>query len=416
MVPVRRALATTCLLAVCSCLPAADEQPGPGPDPQMEPGDPPPPPPLPPRSVTVTVDGLQPGWLVTTSRLVDHDKPIEQTITSDGAPITLTGTDTDVFVATITDPGGALIATRAMQAPCTMAASHQLRVPLDYPTIQGAIDAASPGDTVKVAAGTYTESLTLRAGVCLLGSGARRTILDAGGQGRTLIDLTNAPGSVVAGFTLRGVAPRPGCATTDPFDCSGNWYTAGIYLGNNGVFPWDSPTLAAPPIIANNIFETNYIGVMLYFYAVAVVRNNIFVGNRNGFVANHFNTRTLIANNVFVDNTELAIGNQGAYLDIVDNFIVGSQLGIRFEYIQTGHIACNVFYGNGANANEPRFTIGSDGNLEAAPRFVGNGDYHLLPTSPGRDAGCHRGQVVEPDGTPPDIGAYGGPLAAWADL
>ena len=408
----RSALVATCLLAACSISPGspgADDPPDVGPDPfeDVPPG---------PGSVSVTLDRLQPGWLVTASRLLDHDMPGERTITSDGSPITLSGTSTDVFVATITDAAGTLIEARAMKAPCTMASSRQLHVPRDYQTIQAAVDAAGPGDTVKVAAGTYTESVVLSAGVCLLGSGARRTILDAGGQGRTLVDLTTAPGSVVAGFTMRGVAARPGCSSLDPFTCSGNWYTAGVYLGNNGVFAWDSPTVDAPPIIANNIFESNYIGVMLYFHGIAVVRNNIFVGNRNGFVANHYQDRTLLANNVFAGNTDLAIGNQSAYLDIIDNVIMNSQLGVRFQYIQTGHIACNLFYGNRENANEPRFTIGTNGNREAEPRFVGNGDYHLQPGSPGRDAGCHRGNVVEPDGTPPDLGAYGGPLAAWADL
>jgi hypothetical protein len=413
MEPVRKIFAVLCLLTACAQMPGEDDGPGPDPDDPGPPGDSGS---LPPGTIAVTIDDLQPGWLVTISRLVGHEMPDERTITSDGSPIKLLGTDTDVFISTITGPGGDLIATRAMNAPCHLASARQLRVPRDYPTIQGAVDDAIPGDVVRVAAGTYTESVKLRPGVCLLGSGAHHTILDARGEGRTLVDLTSAPGSVVAGFTLRGVAPRPGCASTDPFVCSGNWYTAGIYLGNDGVYPWDSPTASAPPIIANNIFESNYIGVMLYFHGIAVVRNNIFAGNRNGFIANHYQDRTLLANNVFVGNTDLAIGNQAAYLDIIDNIIMNSQLGVRFEYIQTGHIACNVFHGNGANANEDRFTIGADGNVEADPHFVELGDYRLAPGSPARDAGCHKGRVLEPDGTPPDIGAFGGPLAEWADL
>jgi hypothetical protein len=365
----------------------------------------------------VTLDRLQAGWLVTTSRLVERDRVDEQTITSDGSPMTLVGTSTDVFVATITDANGDLIGTHAMKAPCTMASARQIRVPRDYATIQGAIDAASPGDTVRVEPGTYTESVQLRAGVCLLGSGAPRTILDAGGEGRTLVDLTEAPGSVVAGFTLRGVAPKKqGCASTDPFTCSGEWYTAAIYLGPSGPSGWDNATIDAPPIITNNVFVSNYIGVMLYFHGIAIVRNNIFAANRNGFVANHYQDSTLLANNVFFSNAELAIGNQAAYLDIIDNIIVNSQLGIRFEFVQTGRIACNVFHGNGKNANEDRFLIGTAGNVDADPHFAGTDDYHLAQDSPARDAGCHKGSVHEPDGTPPDIGAYGGPLAVWADL
>lgn len=156
---------------------------------------------------------------------------------------------------------------------------------------------------------------------------------------------------------------------------------------------------------------------MLYWRGVAVVRNNVFIGNRSGLVANHFQSRTLVANNVFLDNTELAIGNQSAYLDIIENVIAGSQLAVRFENIQTGFIRCNLFFHNGANQSEPRFTIGEDGNIEADPEFAGAavGDVHLGTGSPASDAGCSRSSF-EPDGSPHDLGAYGGPLASWGHL
>jgi hypothetical protein len=75
------------------------------------------------------------------------------------------------------------------------------------------------------------------------------------------------------------------------------------------------------------------------------------------------------------------------------------------------------YFHNGADTNEPRFSIGHDSNLDGDPRFVDPGahDFHLRPGSPGIDAGCH-GDSFEPDGTPHDIGAYGGPLAVWAQL
>ncbi len=399
------------LLALSGCAhDSIDPTPDPDPDPIPDPT---------PQTIETTIDGLQPGWRVTTSRLSDHDTPTEVTTISDGSPITLVGDPSHVFAATVTDAAGTLIEQHAMMSPCTKAASRQLRVPQEYATIQAAIDVAQPGETVKVAAGEYSESVKLRPGVCLLGSGAKHTVLDARGEARTLVDLTAAPGSVVSGFTMRRTVQDAGCAQpSDPFLCSGNWYHAAIYIGGE---TWGDPTHDAPPIITNNVFEANDTGVMFYWRSSAVLRNNVFVDNRVGFVANHYQDRTLVANNIFYNNTELAIGNQAAYLDIIDNVIVGSRTGILFQYVQTGFIRCNIFYGNGTNQDDiylvpPRFTIGTDGNVEVEPRFVGNGDWHLHPDSPGKDHGCHGDAAREPDGTLPDIGVYGGPLAAAVDL
>jgi hypothetical protein len=292
-------------------------------------------------------------------------------------------------------------------------------VPTEYATIQAAVDAAQPGDTVKVAAGEYHESVVMRPGVCLLGSGAKHSVLDAQGESRTLVDLTGAPGSTVSGFTLRGTVSNATdtCDGDDPFGCSGDWYRAAIYIGGS---TWDDPTRDAPPIIINNVIEANDVGVMFYWRSNALLRNNVFVGNTNGFIANHFQDRAVVANNVFFNNTALAIGNQAAYLDIFNNIIVGSAVAIQFEYIQTGYIQCNLFWDNGALQGDypgapPRFMIGTDGNVEAEPKFIGVGDFHLQPGSPAIDAGCHK-DARETDDSAADLGAFGGPLGSWVDL
>jgi hypothetical protein len=71
-----------------------------------------------------------------------------------------------------------LILQTALPAQPSEAASR-ITVPRDYPTIQSAIDEASPGDTIKVLPGTYTEQLTISKSLTLVGSGAKATIIKA---------------------------------------------------------------------------------------------------------------------------------------------------------------------------------------------------------------------------------------------
>ena len=64
---------------------------------------------------------------------------------------------------------GLVIAAGIVCLPLAVANAATLNVPDDHPTIQAAIDAAKPGDTVLVAPGEYRETLRLSSGVRIKG-------------------------------------------------------------------------------------------------------------------------------------------------------------------------------------------------------------------------------------------------------
>ena len=73
----------------------------------------------------------------------------------------------------------------------------------DAPTIQAALDSASSGDVVLVAASTYFENLVMKSGVRLQSeSGAHVTILDGSSAGSVIDCVGVSTDTVIKGFTI----------------------------------------------------------------------------------------------------------------------------------------------------------------------------------------------------------------------
>src|SRR6266849_5617392 len=85
-------------------------------------------------------------------------------------------------------------------------AQSTIQVPANFPTIQSAINAASNGDTVLVAPGTYTENINFNGKAITLTSsgGPSVSIIDGGAQGSVVtFNHSETTSSQLSGFTIR---------------------------------------------------------------------------------------------------------------------------------------------------------------------------------------------------------------------
>jgi parallel beta-helix repeat protein len=83
-----------------------------------------------------------------------------------------------------------------------------LIVPIDHPTIQDAIDAAFPGDTVEVWDGVYVENVIVNKTVSLVGNSSATTIIDGGQSGDTIYvvsDWVNITGFMITNASSNGI-------------------------------------------------------------------------------------------------------------------------------------------------------------------------------------------------------------------
>src|SRR5690349_13350568 len=145
------------------------------------------------------------------------------------------------------------------------AGAATLRVPDDQPSIQVAIDAASDGDSVVVAAGTYFERIDFhrKAITVVSESGPAATIIDGGSSGSVVSFITaERATSVLEGFTIQHGRAYFG---------SGGFAGGGIHINRA------SPTVRGNVIRDND--GCNGAGVLISS-ASPLVERNVITNNR----------------------------------------------------------------------------------------------------------------------------------------
>jgi parallel beta-helix repeat protein len=200
--------------------------------------------------------------------------------------------------------------------------AKQFKVPGDYPTIQGAIDAASSGAIIVVEPGTYSENIDFKGKAVSLVSNdptdpdiVATTVIDGGGRGSTVSFRSGETSkSVLSGFTIRG-----GSGTIDNYTITSydgeklsfrRRYGGGILISGRS-----SPTITFNVITGNKVKRIN--------------SQNIGVG---GGVAILDNSSPLLEHN-----------------NIKDNHAEGYGGGVAVWYRSSPVIRNNNIYGNNAD-------------------------------------------------------------------
>ena len=237
--------------------------------------------------------------------------------------------------------------------------SSTLLVPTDHATIQEAIVAAAPGDTVLVLPGVYEELIDFLGKDIVLESadGPESTIID-GGQNGPIVSIVSGEGAgaVLRGFTLRNANLFFGTAV----QCTGSTprIESNLITGNYGTTSGGAVyCLDASAVIVDNEFSDNFLPALYITGTSApVVEGNLFHRNDGQAVYLHGGGAT-IRGNVFDENHPPTQGGgiraqASASILVEDNLFTGNRAS-RGAAISVGdssdaEIRDNDFYYNDA--------------------------------------------------------------------
>ena len=318
------------------------------------------------------------------------------------------------------------VATVMLALFCGAARGATIHVPGSYPTIQAALDAAAPGDTVLVKPGTYGETIDFHGLAVTLTArdGAAVTFLD-GEAGGSTVTFASSEGldTVIEGFTISGGTGTEGpwsitrgggivCDGASPTirDCrvTGNTAQNGGGLSIDGGSPRIENTLfadnsgfkgggiycrnGASPEVVNCTFRNNSASghggaICCWSQAAPILTNVTIYGNRSdleggGVYCNQGSTLLIRNAILFGDSAprgpEIWIGSPtgSASLDVDFSDVAG---GEAQAYVSAGG---TLLYG--------------PANIDLDPLFSGaaEGDLHLTAGSPCLDTGDNAAPAV----------------------
>ena len=237
--------------------------------------------------------------------------------------------------------------------PSVFSTNSIIRVPEDYPTIQEAVNAAKPGDTVLVSSGTYYESIFIDKPISLIGEDKEKTIIMGLGIGNVIYISSDMV--TVSRFTIKG----SGSNYISPFDGG----DAGVML--------DKCTNCT---ISNLIVTECCLGIFLNLSNSNIIESNIcYSNNKDGIYLRLSNNNTIKNNTCYLNG-----GHAGIYLNpsnsynIIENNTCYSNADHGIKLQESSNY--NVLKNNNCTDNENAgiFLRTSNGNILDSNTCNGN--------------------------------------------
>ena len=278
-------------------------------------------------------------------------------------------------------------------------AQNTIHVPGDQPTIQAGINAASDGDTVLVAPGTYNETINFSKKAITLASsnGPALTIIDGSNNGTPVtFNQGETTTSVLKGFTIQhgsggGPANFLGEGGGISIEGSSPTITGNIITNNSACYAGSGIGVGSGnPIIQGNTITNNGStgcgslgggGISFRGASTGMVIGNIITGNRSnqgGGIELWAGGAVTIRNNIIMGNTG---GSTGGAIDtvnsapaiIVQNLIVGNTAaqGAAMSFSNPPASVINNTIANNSNAGAASGTA-VVGPFQPGERWVGN--------------------------------------------
>jgi len=219
-------------------------------------------------------------------------------------------------------------------------------VPGNFPTIQGAINAASSGDTVYVRSGTYNEDIVINKTVSLVGENKETTCIY--GQGGRIAVYVEADSVVVTGFTIKSL---------------GGQSSDGIDLNN----------VRNCEVSENNVLSS-FFGICVFSCSDCTIQDNHVWKNQYGVGGCSCSNCSVSGNEAANNQNGIAI-DMSSFIEMKGNNLTGNQFGIVSDFPENGNYIVNNsitnnYYGVHLHFDETNESI--SGNCITGNTITGN--------------------------------------------